>query len=737
MEEWFTPGRFALLSACLIVACFPGVMVGRDAFFFRDFAIFSYPLAAYHKYSFWQGELPLWNPYNDCGLPFLAQWNTMVFYPLSLIYLLLPLSWSVSLFCLFHWWLGGLGMYLLARCWTGNRPAGAMAGFAFLFNGVVLSCLKWPNNIAALAWMPWLVLAVDRAARGGRRAIALAALAGAMQMLAGAPEVILLTWGVAGSFTLARMLVDRAQAGRILSRFLAVAALVAGVCAVQLLPFLDLLEHSQRDGAFRGSQWPMPPWGWANFLLPLFRMFPSYHNVHAQPGQYWISTYYVSLVVVLFAIVALRKHRNPKVWLLGGLLLFSMWMALGDRGLLYKLLRATVPGLGMMRYPIKFIVLAGFALPLLGAFGLKEILESPQKSARTIWLPALTLGLIIAVLIVYEELHPFRYSRAFMTAENGAARILVLAAAAGLFIAWIRRPDRTSKWLLPGCFALLVADGLTHATWQNPVAPRWVYEGPGPEMNPVPTFGQGRAMISPEAAETVDHLKLDQPAEDVMASRMSLYCNLNLLERIPKADGFFAIYPREMSLLQDALYLGTNAPPPGVLDFLGITQLTASGSWDKWAARSNPLPLISSPARVRVVTNDLAAFLSPDFDPRLEVLVSSWPLSQTNLAGAAFTAVDWKPHRISFHSEADGAALAVVSQTFYHAWRAAVDGRPVDLWKANGAFQGLLLPAGSHDIVLEYHDPAFRLGRWISTLGAGFVIFLLLCRKNQDPIVSV
>ena len=73
VEEWFAPGRFAFLAACLIVACFPGVIFGSETFFFRDYAIFSYPLADFHKDSFWRGEVPLWNPYNDCGIPFLAQ----------------------------------------------------------------------------------------------------------------------------------------------------------------------------------------------------------------------------------------------------------------------------------------------------------------------------------------------------------------------------------------------------------------------------------------------------------------------------------------------------------------------------------------------------------------------------------------------------------------------------------------------------------------------------------------
>lgn len=193
LEAWFTPRRFAILLALLICATFPDVIVGGRTFFHRDFAVFGYPLASYHRECFWRGELPLWTPLSYCGLPFLAQWNTMTLYPLSLLYLLLPISWSLGLFCLGHFYLAGLGMYFLAFRWTQNRFAAAVAGLAFTFNAVLLNCLMWPNNIAAFAWMPFVVLAVERAWREGGRRVIFAALVSAMQMLSNAPEVILLT----------------------------------------------------------------------------------------------------------------------------------------------------------------------------------------------------------------------------------------------------------------------------------------------------------------------------------------------------------------------------------------------------------------------------------------------------------------------------------------------------------------------------------------------------------------
>jgi hypothetical protein len=155
---------FAALLGVLVAATCSDVLLGWSTFFFRDFGFFGYPLAIYHRTCFWRGEWPLWNPLNNLGIPFLAQWNTMTLYPGSLFYLLFPLPWSLSVFCLLHQYWGGIGMYFLARRWTGNTWAAAWAGLIFAFNGLMLNCLMWPNNIAALGWMRGTGLDGGRAA---------------------------------------------------------------------------------------------------------------------------------------------------------------------------------------------------------------------------------------------------------------------------------------------------------------------------------------------------------------------------------------------------------------------------------------------------------------------------------------------------------------------------------------------------------------------------------------------
>src|SRR5580698_3891429 len=220
--DWFTPRRFGLLLALLVFASYPQVILGLQTFVARDYGFFAYPLAHFQKDCFWHGVIPFWDPYNNCGIPFLAQWNTMPLYPPSLIYLTLPLGWSLSFFCLLHLWFAGLGMYFLARRWTENSFAAAFAGTVFAFNGFTLNLLMWPSHIATFGWMPWAVLAVESAWREGGRKIPLAGLAGAMQMLAGGPETIFLTWLIILAFWLQQLAEPEAPRAAMLLRFPAV-----------------------------------------------------------------------------------------------------------------------------------------------------------------------------------------------------------------------------------------------------------------------------------------------------------------------------------------------------------------------------------------------------------------------------------------------------------------------------------------------------------------------------------
>ena len=57
-----------------------------------------------------QGEIPLWNPKILTGLPFLAAGQASVFYPLNVLFYVLPLEWAFGWFTALQVALAGMNM---------------------------------------------------------------------------------------------------------------------------------------------------------------------------------------------------------------------------------------------------------------------------------------------------------------------------------------------------------------------------------------------------------------------------------------------------------------------------------------------------------------------------------------------------------------------------------------------------------------------------------------------------
>ena len=401
---WNAP-FFCAVLAVAIIFCFWDVLLGIRTFVFRDYGLFGYPLAAYNRELFWRGELPLWNPLTNCGLPYLAQWNTMTLYPLGIFYLVLPLTWALPVFCIGHLFLGGVGMFVLGRRWCGDATAAAVAGAAYAFNGLTLNSLMWPNNIAALGWLPWVMWALEAAVQERGKKILIAALIGATQMLAGAPEIIIFTWALAGIFALLPVISRRDWRG-LPTAFLTlgiVVALTAALAAAQLLPFLNLLQESHRSAGVVGYESPMPPWGWANFLVPLFHTYKSHSGVYFQAGQVWTSSYYISVVAIYLGLFG-AFSRRPRTWLLLGGAAFCLIMALGNSGYLYSWLRERFPQVAIMNFPIKFVVPIIFAVPALAAYGMSRFREDMVKRDAVLVASGILAG--IAALAWWSYAHP-------------------------------------------------------------------------------------------------------------------------------------------------------------------------------------------------------------------------------------------------------------------------------------------------------------------------------------------
>jgi uncharacterized membrane protein YfhO len=98
------------------------------------------------------------------------------------------------------------------------------------------------------------------------------------------------------------------------------------------------------------------------------------------------------------------------------------------------------------------------------------------------------------------------------------------------------------------------------------------------------------------------------------------------------------------------------------------------------------------------------------------------------------------PHSAQIDVTTPGNAIVLVRNTFDPGWQATVDGRPAPVLRTDFFLQGVPVTAGTHTIVLTYHDPAIAVGLAGSavalTLLFGTAAFLAYRRRRDSTPTS-
>jgi hypothetical protein len=398
-----------------------------------------------------------------------------------------------------------------------------------------------------------------------------------------------------------------------------------------------------------------------------------------------------------------------------------------------------------MTYPIKYVILAAFLAPLLAAFALahQQNLRSEEKSAfqkRLILVGAILLALIAGILYWAWE-YAFSTDDVHTTLLNGLSRAVFLILTGALLCVLTRENAPGLRHIAPLILIFTAwLDVYTHEPAQNPTVPSNVYElnlaRARLAMQPQPVLGESRAMVTPTAAMDFIGFALGDPKNNFLVKRLGYCANCNLLDAVPKVDGFFSLLPRESDGLTSLLYGATNANFPKLNDFLGVSQIIAPDEFFHWQPRRTFLPLVTAGQKPVFLddTGTLRALTQPDFDGGKMVFLPPEAKSLvivTNQTTARVLSSQFKAQRADIEVEAAEPSLVVVAQTYYHIWRVYVDDQPAHLLRANYAFQAFQVPPGRHHVRLVYEDRAFQFGAAVSIcMAVNCFIFLRLLRKR-------
>jgi hypothetical protein len=458
-------GLVAACSAALLAPLMWPLFSGR-IFVYNDLTWFHLPTRYLYQQALLAGDTVLWTPSIFAGLYLHGEGQIGLFHPFhQLLYRLLPLRTAFNLEVIASYPMAFAGTFWFLRRLRFSHAAALFGAMLFAFSGFNLLHLHHVNMVAVVAHMPWLLAAADVLITGERRrprVLAFTAMAMILgsEFLLGFPQAVwwnlmaLTAFGLfrAGETGRWRQLVPGAGA-------VAIGVLLGGI---QLLPSADAVAHSMRIGLSRefALTFSLHPFNLFQFWSPYFFENGAYSERDAmlfhEFGVYSGAVLPVALIWVWIRRRALIGRRA----LITAVTVFAavnLLLALGRYGGLAVPLMY-LPVLESLRAPVRYIVLVQFALAILAAVTIDDLLAiaggrsaPPEGPLVPLWIPAV-LGIATTVVLSTRLL---RYGRhTFAAAPVAAAGVaIVLAVTLLTYLA-----GRRVRWALAALVVVTAAD---------------------------------------------------------------------------------------------------------------------------------------------------------------------------------------------------------------------------------------------------------------------------------------
>jgi len=91
-------------------------------------------------------------------------------------------------------------------------------------------------------------------------------------------------------------------------------------------------------------------------------------------------------------------------------------------------------------------------------------------------------------------------------------------------------------------------------------------------------------------------------------------------------------------------------------------------------------------------------------------------------------------HQITIQLPPGSQGLLVLNDSFYPGWKAFVDGKEKPVYRVNGAFRGVFISSTDKFVTFKYRPASFIIGLFISLVSLGIATIILLTKKGYYPL---
>jgi len=723
------------------------ILLSMDVFEFHadDLSKELYPTYLYGFEVLRSGHIPLWNPYQLCGTPFLALPYSGLFYPANWLYLVVDVALGIELVSVAHLIFAGWSSWALVRLLGMSQLAAGAAAVTFIASGGVAAKSILPNILAGACWLPATIWLVEQAVRGKRIGLLGLVLATMLQLLNGATELVAYNYTVAGLYALVRLVPllrrqgVRVAAWRAATLFACVVAGV-GLSAFQILPTLELVGTTHRAKPVSMDS------------ATMYGTIPPAHFFRT-----WLSssgTAAAGILTVVAAVLGFRVRGQEG--------LYWFWVVIGATtaaavfgGIVYEILHA-VPGAALFRRPNKLLYLHHFAQALLVAMALTRLVDWSREVGRPVWRswvwvaallwsvgaaawllvtdsPPLFLISTLAVLVLFALIPNARVRSALV----GGLVLLHLASAymgvRGTYYHPIQVPrdfDRYAQLI-----DYMKPLGSQHRVWGDRVLRE--VRGLTPKqgmMNGVRFVDDFNPLESMRNFRFLRRAKSDKDDFGLGAG-----AKLDIMDLASTA----LYFTREGSQLDLRLAAERSAAAGGAKP--NVEVIARQRDVRLWHRRS-ALPRAyfvgawREFSHVKQVLNELDR---ASFRPRLEVLLESEPDLGSSPSpepgpvgrGSAEIMID-QPEWVEVQVNASRPGYLVLTDSHFPGWHATVNGEDVPIRHANYLFRAVPVGSGVSTVSFRYRPQSLEHGILLSGATAFLVVGVVWTRRTRGAVQS-
>jgi len=493
---------------------------------------------------------------------------------------------------------------------------------------------------------------------------------------------------------------------------------------------------------------------------------PMYHDYVAGQNHYWGDQPFTSgpvyagaIIVFIFILGLFFVEGSLRWWLLSATILSIMlawgknFMPLTDFFLHYA------PGYNKFRAVSMTLVIANFAIPLLGILAVNEFLKKPsllkeKKNAFYITL-GLTAGIIILFLLLPDtffsflsrlETEQFGKQKSSLQSDqlaqfnafianielirisifraDGLRSLVFILLAAGSM--WLYGLNKIKKGAFIALFIGLIAADMIPVAWRYLNNDNFTSKTK--VANPYkPTDADLIIMKDKDPDFRVFNLTVD-PFQDASTS----YFHMSI-------GGYHGAKLRRYQEIIDHHLVKNNE---AVLNMLNTKYFIYNDKNKRPTIQINMGALGHAwfVENVKMVDNaDQEIDALTNFDPshtavidqRFKGDLSGFRPVYDSLARIELTS--YQPNKLDYVSDASTPQLAVFSEIYYtHGWNAFIDSKPATHFRVNYILRGMIVPAGKHNIEFRFEPKAYYTGEKISLASSLLLIVLLLALAGSE-----